>query len=202
VATTVTDKTTGENAFKGLLTRGTKAAIDSTPILDGKIRVSTDTHQLFFDTGLARIEITDVIRAYTAEQIIAGTDIPSVFRSKILVSSDTKHIYVYTDSGWADITGSESAITSVTESGSGNAYTSVTNNDGVVILNKGQTFLTAHPDITIGTDTTSTYTESDENTSFDVIDTITKDSNGHVTSINTKTVNLFNYDFGDLDGDA
>lgn len=50
-------------------------------------------------------------------------------------------------------------------------------------------YLTAHPDIALGTNTTSTETPSHEGT-FTAIDSITRDDDGHVTKINTKTVTL------------
>ena len=50
-------------------------------------------------------------------------------------------------------------------------------------------YLTAHPTITKETDTTSTASP-DHGGTFTVIDSITRETNGHVTKINTKTVTL------------
>ena len=46
-----------------------------------------------------------------------------------------------------------------------------------------------HPDITLSTDSTSTATAS-AGTTFTAIDSITKDGDGHVTKVNTKTVTV------------
>ena len=60
-----------------------------------------------------------------------------------------------------------------------------------MIATKGQSFLTAHPTISKSTDTTSTQSVAHQG-SFTVVDSVTRDSNGHVTKINTKTVSLQN----------
>ena len=53
----------------------------------------------------------------------------------------------------------------------------------------GSKVLTAHPTITKSDDTTSTASLSHSGT-FTAIDSVTRDSNGHVTTINTKTYTL------------
>lgn len=53
----------------------------------------------------------------------------------------------------------------------------------------GSKVLTAHPTITKSNDTTSTASLSHSGT-FTAIDSVTRDSNGHVTTINTKTYTL------------
>jgi hypothetical protein len=51
------------------------------------------------------------------------------------------------------------------------------------------TYLTAHPTISVTTDTTSTASPAFGGT-FTAIDSVTRDGNGHVTTLNTKTVTL------------
>lgn len=51
------------------------------------------------------------------------------------------------------------------------------------------TFLTAHPTVSKSTDSTSTASPSAGGT-FTTVDSVTRDSNGHVTKVNTKTVTL------------
>ncbi len=51
------------------------------------------------------------------------------------------------------------------------------------------TYLTAHPTITLTTDTTSTASPAFGGT-FTAIDGVTRDGNGHVTTLNTKTVTI------------
>lgn len=53
----------------------------------------------------------------------------------------------------------------------------------------GSKVLTAHPTISVGDDTTSTASPAHSGT-FTAVDSVTRDGNGHVTKINTKTVTL------------
>ena len=80
-------------------------------------------------------------------------------------------------------------VTTATTTGSGNAVTEITASNGALTVTKGSTFLTAHPTITTSTDSTSTDSPSYGGT-FTTVDSVTKDSNGHVTKINTKTITL------------
>ena len=77
----------------------------------------------------------------------------------------------------------------VTLTGSGNAITSISKSGRSITATKGSTFLTEHPIITKSTDTTSAQTVAHSGT-FTVIDNVTRDGNGHVTKVNTKTVTL------------
>lgn len=79
-------------------------------------------------------------------------------------------------------------VTTVTTSGSGNAVTAITASNGALTVTKG-TFLTAHPTISKSTNTTSTAYPA-VGGSFTVIDSVTQDTNGHITKVNTKTVTL------------
>lgn len=80
-------------------------------------------------------------------------------------------------------------VTTVTTSGTGNAITALSASGGKITATKGSTFLTAHPSITTSTDTTSTATPAHGGT-VTMVDSVTRDSNGHVTKVNTKTVTL------------
>lgn len=80
----------------------------------------------------------------------------------------------------------------LTTTGSGNAFTGATFTNGELTLTKGSTFLTAHPTITKSSDTTSTASPK-PNATFTAVDSVTRDTNGHVTKINTKTITLPNY---------
>ena len=83
---------------------------------------------------------------------------------------------------------SNSDIT-VSSSGSGNAVTSITASGNTLTVTKGSTFLTTHPSVTKSTDSTSTASPSHGKT-FTVIDSVTRDTYGHVTKVNTKTITL------------
>ena len=80
-------------------------------------------------------------------------------------------------------------VTTATTSGSGNAVTAISASNGKLTVTKGSTFLTAHPTITTDADTTSTQTATHGGT-VTMVDSITKDANGHITKVNTKTVTL------------
>ena len=81
-------------------------------------------------------------------------------------------------------------ILSVTSTGNGNAVTKVEiDSVGNLAVTKGSTFLTKHPTITKSADTTSTASPAHGGT-FTVVDSVTREANGHVTKINTKTVTL------------
>lgn len=77
----------------------------------------------------------------------------------------------------------------LSKTGSGNAFTDATFVNGELTLTKGSTFLTTHPAITKSNDTTSSESPA-HGGSFTVIDAVTREGNGHVTKINTKTVTL------------
>ena len=83
----------------------------------------------------------------------------------------------------------ETALSLGAVSGSGNAVTGVTVSGHQITLVKGSTFLTAHPSVTTATDGTSTAAPAHGET-FTAIDSVTRDTFGHVTKVNTKTVTL------------
>ena len=80
-------------------------------------------------------------------------------------------------------------VTTVTTTGSGNAITAITATNGAITATKGSTFLTSHPSITQGTNTTTTASPAFGG-SFTCLGSATKDANGHVTAYETKTVTL------------
>ena len=80
-------------------------------------------------------------------------------------------------------------ISSITGPNTGNGISNISfDDDGAVDIEKA-TFLTEHPSITKQTDTTSTASPA-HGGSFTVVDDVKRDTNGHVTKINTKTVTL------------
>jgi hypothetical protein len=87
------------------------------------------------------------------------------------------------------VTFSSPSLSLGTTSGSGNAVTDVSVSGHTVTMTKGSTFLTAHPTITMGTNTTNAVSPAFGQT-FTAIDSVTKDGNGHVTLVNTKTVTI------------
>ena len=106
----------------------------------------------------------------------------------------------YGNFSWAVFTAPTVAVT-----GSGNAITSASYGTGAnankLTLTKGSTFLTAHPTIPVETDTTSTASPAFGGT-FTSVDSVTRDSNGHVLKINTKTVTVPNATMGAATADT
>lgn len=98
---------------------------------------------------------------------------------------------VTTALGYTPPTSDTNTVTTVTTTGSGNAITALSATNGAITATKGSTFLTAHPTVSTSTDTTSTATATHGGT-VTMVDSITRDGNGHVTKINTKTVTLPN----------
>ena len=92
--------------YAKIFTRGTQASLDSTttvvPIVDGTIRLTTDSQRLFIDQSASRIEITDFVKGLTAQQIL-GTNSPL---DKIYLASDTFVLYYYNKltSEWINLT--------------------------------------------------------------------------------------------------
>lgn len=78
----------------------------------------------------------------------------------------------------------------VDSTGSGNAITGLTISDGQVHVTKGSTFLTEHPTIPTSSDTTTTPAQLGYGGTFTAITGVTRDSNGHVTTLNTATYTL------------
>ena len=191
----ITDKTSGY--YSGILTRGTKEAIDDTSVVDGKIRLSTDTQQIFFDLGGgARIEITDVIRTYTSTELTAGTTIPSNLRNKFFIASDNHHLFIHNGTQFADLSASNDLsnyvnTNNISTTGSGNAVTGISASSGAVVFEKSETFLTANSTIAYATsagtaDTATSATSAGYATSAGSADTATTaTSAGYATSAGT-----------------
>ena len=77
----------------------------------------------------------------------------------------------------------------VTTTGSGNAITAISQSGNAITATKGSTFLTSHPSISAGTNTTTTAAPA-LGGSFTCLGSVTKDTNGHVTAFETKTVTI------------
>ena len=110
-----------------------------------------------------------------------------------VLAANRTYMFVYDGTYYqliGDLDTNADHITTATTSGSGNAVTAITADaNGALTVTKGATFLTAHPTITKQTDTTSAVSPTHGGT-FTVVDTVTRDTNGHVTKVNTKTVTL------------
>ena len=127
----------------------------------------------------------------------SGTDIAVDTAGNVSVK-DNSHSHTV-----ANVTGLQTALdgksatshthsnyaSAVTVTGSGNAVTSLSQSGNTITAAKGSTFLTSHPAVTMASNTTS----SASSVSFTAIDSITKDTFGHVTKVNTKTITVPKY---------
>lgn len=89
--------------FDGIMTRGVKSSLASTPIEDGKLRFCTDSGELYLDNGEGasgtRIQICDINSGYTEEQLgNILVPLPQVY-----LTSDTHRLYVFASGTWYDI---------------------------------------------------------------------------------------------------
>lgn len=85
--------------YTKLHSRGLASALPSVNIEDGKIRLATDTGQLYFDVGNRRIEISDFVMGLTEDDILATlAPLPKIYLAK-----DTLNMFYYTDNGWENI---------------------------------------------------------------------------------------------------
>ena len=91
--------------YDNYLTKGTRTAINNTAVDNGKLRVATDTAELFFDLENTRLQITDFVTNFTEAQITGGSvNNPNIY--KFYMASDSFRIYRYntTSSRFVEIT--------------------------------------------------------------------------------------------------
>lgn len=91
---------------------------------------------------------------------------------------------VATSGSYNDLEDARELSTIVT--GTGNAITNVDVNDHTISLTKGAVFLTEHPEISINPPTILSKIA----TTFSVVDSITRDKDGHLTDFNVTEVSL------------
>lgn len=127
-------------------------------------------------------------------RILGGTGVTH-YPNELLADFTNKKLSLYNADGGNTID-FYSELESST-SGTGNAITAIAVKGRKITITKGSTFLTAHPVISKSTDSTSTATPA-LGESFTAIDGVTRDSNGHVTKINTKTITLPSVDIPDV----
>ena len=91
---------------------------------------------------------------------------------------------VATSGSYNDLADARELTTMV--SGTGNAITDIDVNDHTISLTKGAVFLTEHPEISINPPTVLSKIA----TTFSVVDSITRDKDGHLTDFNVTEVSL------------
>lgn len=131
------------------------------------------------DTSGAASSALTTAKAYTDAEItewVGDATVSEQITTAIAGKSDSGH----THSNYAS---------TVNITGTGNAITAISQSGNTITATKGNTFLTAHPTISKSTDSTSTASPTHGGT-FTAVDSITRDSNGHVTKVNTKTITL------------
>ena len=84
-----------------ILTKGLQSSLNTTPIVDGMLRFTTDTGRLYLDVDSDRVLISETVDLYTESQIKQIlAPLPKVY-----VSSDTHRSFVYSYSTleWVDL---------------------------------------------------------------------------------------------------
>ena len=161
-------------------------------------------------SALTSQDVTDAlgyVPGHGGEYGIATESTPGLIKSGTDIAVDTAGNVSVKDNSHshtvANVTGLQAALdgksqashthsnyaSAVTVTGSGNAVTAVSQSGNTITATKGSTFLTAHPAVTMASNTTS----SASSVSFTAIDSVTKDTFGHVTKVNTKTVTIPKY---------
>ena len=174
----------------------------------GKVLKSNGTASAW--SALTSQDVTDAlgyVPGHGGEYGIATESTPGLIKSGTDITVDTAGNVSVKDNSHshtvANVTGLQAALdgksqashthsnyaSAVTVTGSGNAVTAVSQSGNTITATKGSTFLTAHPAVTMASNTTS----SASSVSFTAIDSVTKDTFGHVTKVNTKTVTVPKY---------
>ena len=82
--------------YSGIFSKGYLSALKNTPIDNDKIKIATDSRQLFIDTDNERFEITDFVKDHTEEEI-RGILAPL---PKLYLASDTGRILIHNGEEW------------------------------------------------------------------------------------------------------
>ena len=177
-----------QNAFSNVVVGSTTIAADSKT--DSLTLVAGSNVTLTPDATNDKITIAATDTKYTHPSYTAKTS--GLYKVTV---DETGHVSAATAVTKADITAlgipasDTNTVTTVTTTGNGNAITAISATNGAITATKGATFLTSHPSITAGTNSTTTASPAFGG-SFTVVGSITKDTNGHVTAYETKTVTL------------
>jgi len=181
--TKVNTKTVSLSTFRDEITEEIVSGSTSFTIVDGSGNIGTTIDAEGLETTTVTAD-TVVIDGLTIGP--AGTDLGLVktggdvtITNGVIAVNDDSHNH----SNYAK----EVKIT-----GSGNAITAISQSGNTITATKGATFLTKHPDITMGADDNDDIEtpSSSNNDRFTAVDSVTRDGNGHVTAVNTKTVDL------------
>ena len=87
---------TNNATYSGIFSKGYLSALKNTPIDNDKIKIATDSHQMFIDTDNERFEITDFVKDHTEEEI-RGILAPL---PKLYLASDTGRILIHDGEEW------------------------------------------------------------------------------------------------------
>ena len=140
---------------------------------------------------MALYEFSDVQLDVAFTKASSKAELTNLDNISTIVGKIAKWYDLYAWSAWTAPT--------VEVTGSGNAVTSASygtgDNANKLTLTLGGTFLTQHPVIPVTTDTTSAASPAFGST-FTAVDSVSRDANGHVTTLNTKTVTIPNKTMG------
>ena len=94
------------NNYNQILTKGLKSALSSLSVSDGKLRLTTDTSELFYDDGSNRIKISDVVTGQTENEI---KSLSSPLQ-KLYLASDTHRLFTFDEDGNCQTLNSDVAV--------------------------------------------------------------------------------------------
>ena len=94
------------NNYNQILTKGLKSALSSLSVSDGKLRLTTDTSELFYDDGTNRIKISDVVTGQTENEI---KSLSSPLQ-KLYLASDTHRLFTFDEDGNCQTLNSDVAV--------------------------------------------------------------------------------------------
>lgn len=118
---------------------------------------------------------------------ILGSSGVTKYPNELLADISNKKLTLYDGDGNKTIDFYSELESSI--SGTGNAVTGIAVSGRKITITKGNTFLTAHPAVTKTDDSTNSAAPGHGGT-FTAIDSVTRDTFGHVTKVNTKTVTI------------
>ena len=165
-----------------------RLALTTSDVQNGDVVKEQDTGLMYYvvdDTKLGTASKADAFEAFTAgsASVVPWTGI----------TGKPDFATVATSGSYKDLLDLPTIPTipnlSLSATGAGNVLTGMSVNGHKITVTKNITALTAHPDVTKSTDSTSTGSPAHGGT-FTAVDNVTRDKFGHVTKINTKTVTL------------
>lgn len=185
----------GTTAFGDIVTHNTSEFLTAHQSLSSCVKNNVTNNQTIKSTAITRGTAPSSAQTFG----IAFSDNNNKYIGNIygtFATDKSTYVGLYAYKG-TTTSNSDNASVRVGYDASGNAYTyaptpATTDNSTQIATTafvKAQGYLTSHPSITLSSNTTSTASPAHGGT-FTCIDSVTQDTNGHITKVNTKTITL------------